>query len=1170
MWFNIDAPTGNFAGVKLAGADGQDGSQNTRPRLPDPRPPSPVAGGDFGNDKVLLIAITEQEFVEKWNAPRISRLEPFRARVGAPVKLIGENFSSTDRVFLRSQDSPRRSIDLFAEVSGVQFRNHTQLEFQVPDIAGGTVEIEVRPAVGPSFSIDMMVLPAILRVEPEGRLAPGTRATIKGTGFSPSCRVFLAESEGNTAPKFVDKNTITFTVYRGDGNVRDEERDGEVRRLSVSHGLANTMSNEFQVILDTFRIVVLGDSVLWGQGLPQDQGEPTKIHELVAVGLAMRFSKSDNKIGIHVKNLAHSGAIIGIAEDGSGRELGNDRTDHAPDGRPSDNVGLRQEVNTSYPTILQQAERDFEGRSDTVDLVILDGGINDVNVRKILPSIDDNDLKRRIRIHCRDNMETLLLRVTRKFPSATVVVLGSYPIISLATDLGEIPGYLMRIGVATAVTAAFTQYFAGSVAVAASMDKATRAQLAHNCRLFYEESEMAFQQAIDSVNADIFPTSRAGARRVFLAAPEFEDADAVFAPKAKLFGLNPGGGPEDNSTVRDPRIVACDAYYKGDPIGGEICHRASAGHPNEDGAKMFAAEILATLDMNSVFSPATFKPGFLWGAATAAFQVEGRITNNDWHHFTDSQKIRDRVTALGKKANLDVAMQNAEEGVGHYDLATVQKELDRMKALGMNAYRFSIEWSRVEPTEGAAESSSAVQSALGYYDAVLSAILERQMTPVVTLNHLTLPEWILRPPQDSWLTGLASDQDPDYVASKQGWMTTATVDAYVRFVRRMAIRYADKVEFWVTLNEPVASMIGIGYLGGLWSPGFSLDGSKAKTVYFNLLRAHVRAYDAIKQEYKAVNRPSSIGIAHAMMFAKLPPPEPGIDSLDNFSSEDIAKARDQFNYYFNWHFLDSLIEPEIRESLEISNTTRISSDTFFGRPFCRRLDFLGINYYRSIYLDDGLLAQRNNAAITAASAGFMGGTFEQNLANTNEPHHLLNDLTWEMYPRGLYAIIKQASERYDNPLPILITENGVPEAADRNRAAYTVSHVQQLLRASLERVPILGYLHWSIVDNFEWFEHYNATARFGLFTVDRTSGNGDGPNFDRHITEGALALQYLIAENGIGRAVERFGKCTQKATPFRRRCSRPASPGRGLSPLLRFQVRSHFTSPAGPTARISG
>ena len=152
-----------------------------------------------------------------------------------------------------------------------------------------------------------------------------------------------------------------------------------------------------------------------------------------------------------------------------------------------------------------------------------------------------------------------------------------------------------------------------------------------------------------------------------------------------------------NPALRAERRKACEQAYNSDPIGLEICNRASAGHPNPQGARAFAEEVLAVIDTNGLLGPARFPAGFLWGGTTAAYQVEGGIENNDWHLFTTDRNIRERVNFLGTAVNLDIHLQPAGDGMSHRHLDTLGQDLDRMVALGMNAYRFSIEWSQVRP-----------------------------------------------------------------------------------------------------------------------------------------------------------------------------------------------------------------------------------------------------------------------------------------------------------------------------------------------------------------------------------------------------------------------------------------------------------------------------------------
>jgi beta-glucosidase/6-phospho-beta-glucosidase/beta-galactosidase/lysophospholipase L1-like esterase len=952
------------------------------------------------------------------------------------------------------------------------FVSDTRLDFTVPIVAGGVRAVQVRQQDGTlSNRASLIVRPVITEPAAGQRLRPGERVVLTGSGFAPGCQV-RANEQDMPDVQFMSPCILQFNLIRP--AVITANPAGEQVMLKVVLPTGEP-SNELRLVLDTYRMLVFGDSVLWGQGLQENQ----KIHTLVASMIRTR----EGNIGVYADNLAHSGATIGIGDD--------DVEDTQRE------ASLNGEVPTSYPTILQQVA-DFTDSPETVDLVLVNGGINDVNVRRILPSVSDDELLGLIDQHCHRHMRILLERITAKFKNAKVVVGGYFSIVSEDTDLGALAALLIGLGFRIGqVNLAFG---------AAVLNEVVRRGIARNCQLFAEQSEVKLQAAVDEVNTTLINDAGEPKIRVFLAAPEFDRSNAALATHPWLFGINLDLSAQD-SMVAGSRRTACEEAPAG-RTDVEICKRASIGHPNAPGAEEYAREISHLLGSPS------FPPGFLWGAATAGYQVEGSIENNDWHIFTTSPAIRERVQELSILVRLNYDLRPPGEALRHGDLNVLKADLDRARLLGMNAYRFSIEWSRVQPTRAGFDPAT-----LDYYDNAITEMLRRGLKPIVTLNHLTLPNWVLTPPRESSVlsainAGVAVEDDP-FRASLRGWESGQTVDAFVTYVRVVVGRYKGRVDTWITLNEPAGSMIGVGYLGGIWPPGFSLDGNRAKEAYFNLLRAHVRAYDAIKSLYGA--QPSLVGIAHAMMHARLTRAGGGLGNVNE-------AAKNQFDYFYNQHLLDSLIHDVVDTAIQRRPQDRanVSSRDFYNlssfEPWSARLDFIGINYYRSVYV--------NYDQVLAIMAGFSGGAFDNDLSGATG-HYLLNDLGWEMYPRGLYRIASGLHNDYH--LPILITENGMPEAVDRNRAAYTVSHLQQILRACEEGVRVLGYLHWSIVDNFEWQEHYTPRARFGLFTVDRSASDENGvPTLPRHITEAALALQYIIAENGVAEAVERFGAISSK------------------------------------------
>ncbi len=591
-----------------------------------------------------------------------------------------------------------------------------------------------------------------------------------------------------------------------------------------------------------------------------------------------------------------------------------------------------------------------------------------------------------------------------------------------------------------------------------------------------------------------------------------------------------------------------------------------------------------------------FPPGFMWGVATAGYQVEGAIENNDWAVFTTSKAIHDRVATNSAQVGLSFDLRPAGEAVQHHDLDVLKGDLSRARALGLRAYRLSIEWSRVQPDGTRNDDGNAKWSSAGldYYRGVLQACRDAGLEPVVTLNHLTLPDWVLTPPRDGFNVGVfasASHDDPAFRGSLRGWENMDTVDRFVEFVEKVATEFKELVRWWVVLNEPVGSLIGAGYLGGVWSPGFTADvaGKKiALDVYSNLLHAHVQAFNKIKELYGDAE--SHVGIAHAMMFAK---------KVEDISGSVVAgvvggaaagaaiggaigavtglfvvglivgaavgavggaigglvmglKGNDepmkQFDYFTNWHFLDSLISGTVDTAFTFrtSKQKKVDARDYFGLPtgddappWTPRLDFIGVNYYRSAYVYYFLPLEN--------TAPYQGGAI---IVDHNKPgpaHNLANAMGWEISPEGFYFVLADINSRYmlgEGAFPILITENGLPEPHDANRAPYVIAHLEHLLAAIRDGADIRGYLCWSLLDNFEWAENYNERAKFGLFRIEDPGGADDHAMTDflkRHLTEGALALQYVIAEtapqrrggaqvSGVGLARDNFGTINSDGT----------------------------------------
>jgi beta-glucosidase len=525
-------------------------------------------------------------------------------------------------------------------------------------------------------------------------------------------------------------------------------------------------------------------------------------------------------------------------------------------------------------------------------------------------------------------------------------------------------------------------------------------------------------------------------------------------------------------------------------LGGQLTSGPAAARAQDGGLTAFVRGT-----DNAIWYRQQTRP-FLWGAATAGRQNEGGLTNDDWEIFTTNPMITARVVQLGQ---VPTPPQNynprpAGDAVRHANLSVLNQDLERARLLGMNAYRFSIEWSRIEPTATGGLRRAPLDD---YYVPAIRSMIKRGLEPVVTLNHLSLPSWVLTPPVRTrtvgFLPGVGGDlADPGFQGSLRGWMNRDTVDRYIAYVKFVVGRLVPEgVRYWITLNEPVNSMIGVGYLAGVWPPGLVLEGRGGFDAYFNLLRAHVQAFDEIKR----IDPAAQVSIAHNIMLAE--PATPGDEG-----------ATRQLDYFYHWHFLDALTTGNVDPKIDVFHPGSEPAAAFFGlRDWSPKLDFVGVNYYRKAFVE-------KNVALDLSGAAYAGG-FPKEIGSTTG---MTSDLNWSTFPAGLGQVLRRLHERYG--LPIMITENGTSEGEDRNRGAYIVAHLKQIqeLNATPRGPRTIGYLYWTLVDNWEWNYNYEPRAHFGLYNVDRSAS--DQP---RRLTDGALALRYMALGAPPMRAKERFG-----------------------------------------------
>jgi beta-glucosidase len=312
-------------------------------------------------------------------------------------------------------------------------------------------------------------------------------------------------------------------------------------------------------------------------------------------------------------------------------------------------------------------------------------------------------------------------------------------------------------------------------------------------------------------------------------------------------------------------------------------------------------------------------------------------------------------------------------------------------------------------------------AALGHYREVVEACRSLGLEPLVTLYHFTLPRWF---------------------AARGGWLAAGAVDDFRRYVRAVAAALGPLVRLWVTINEPMVYLYQ-GYMRGVWPPArHSLR--EAIRAGRALVRAHVEAYRALHESPSYRGEAPQVGVAqHLRVFE---PARPG-HRLDRL----VVAAQEAA---FNWAFLDSLERGRFYPPLG-------AGDRIPGwRP---SQDYVGVNYY-----------MRDRVRFTATRPDLLFGLPDLPVGVWR------NDLGWEIYPAGLGDVLRQTYRRYGRPL--WVTENGLADAADRSRPAFIAAHLAEVARVLAAGVPVGGYCHWSLYDNFEWAEGF--TPRFGLYAVD--------------------------------------------------------------------------------------
>lgn len=433
-----------------------------------------------------------------------------------------------------------------------------------------------------------------------------------------------------------------------------------------------------------------------------------------------------------------------------------------------------------------------------------------------------------------------------------------------------------------------------------------------------------------------------------------------------------------------------------------------------------------------------FPEGFLWGVAAASYQVEGAA-----HEGGRGESIWDRFSREPGKV---MHGHTGDVSVDQYH--RYPEDVRLMAELGVDAYRFSIAWPRIQPSG----SGSVNEQGIDYYRRLADELHGRNLKAVATLYHWDLPQAL----EDAG-----------------GWPNRDTASRFAEYGREVFRRLGDHIDMWITLNEPWCSAM-LGYGMGVHAPGRT-SRTDAWAAGHHLMVGHGLAVQAYRAERGTAPSAAPVGIT-----LNLETPRPATRRPEDVAAAD--RARDEHTRFY----LDPLVGSPYPERLFAAypEETRPVTTPDDMAAIAEPIDFIGLNYYFE-------------PAVAAAPVGPYG-TERDGVACHPEgyrfvpTHYEQTAMGWDITPRGLYRHLTEISEHIGQRYPLYVTENGCamddelsPDGMrchDPRRVAFLRDHFNAALDAVADGVDLRGYFVWSIIDNFEWALGY--TKRFGLVYAD--------------------------------------------------------------------------------------
>ncbi|GAB3239519.1 GH1 family beta-glucosidase [Kineosporia babensis] len=432
-----------------------------------------------------------------------------------------------------------------------------------------------------------------------------------------------------------------------------------------------------------------------------------------------------------------------------------------------------------------------------------------------------------------------------------------------------------------------------------------------------------------------------------------------------------------------------------------------------------------------------FSDDFVFGGATAAYQIEGAATEGGrgksiWDVFSHTE---------GRVVNGDTG----DVAIDHYH--RFKDDVALMAELGFKAYRYSVSWPRIQP-DG---TGKALEAGLDFYSRLTDELLGAGIDPWITLYHWDLPQAL----QDAG-----------------GWPNRDTAQRFADFSAIVHEHLGDRVKHWITLNEPFVSSF-VGYAAGRHAPGLRDPQAALKSVH-HLLLGHGLALQALRAQNVA-----DIGITLNLYSVQA--------ASDSAVDTDAARRVDGFQ---NRLFLDPVLKgryPQdmLHDTAEFGWLPAVQEGDL--ELISAPIDLLGVNYYTK-YLITG---DPEHPDLVGERTGQLDSPYP-GAAHAREVRHgkPLTDIGWEIDPDGLHDVLTRLKREYP-AVPLVITENGAAfddelsedgAVHDQRRVDYVREHLAACARAIEDGVPLKGYFLWSVFDNFEWAEGY--AKRFGAVHVD--------------------------------------------------------------------------------------